>query len=682
MSNDPIDDVLVDGENVSKSAGRSLHDAHIRYTVADANTVRNTDYSGKFGGLYVAATQIAYDIDTDDTTTEDDMTADSDCIRDAAGNAFKRTSSISEPSTVALGGVFSHAAQSHKFLTGIGTDGAAFSAQPDVTDLTGVDTDATLSADSDDKVASQKATKEYVTTSIAAYVAAQDVEVLKGSIDCSTNPDYPAADAGHVYRVSVAGKIGGASGPNVEVGDRLECFVDETASGDHATVGGNWIVSQVNIDGAVVGPTSSVDGELALFDGTSGRQIKRAGFTGLLKAASGVLSAATAGVDYLATAAIGATVQAYSALLAQIAALSSPGADRILFWDNSDSAWKFLQLGTNLSITGTVLNAASGGGSGGLSDAERQNFLLTTAYQSKSFATYRKLVNLFATGFKGANDTDYGIEASDSDKYAVTPGSAGAITGYVSPTFSDSRLSGGTPAAPLGGTAANLNDNNPATSTTTNGLGNTTGQTVAQRIAFKIDYGSNKQISKVELVGLSQSSGASSSNAGLYYSTDNTNWTVLGSANIGSTTTPTTKTWTGAAVTARYIAYAVPLDSFTAITTTAQDLNGYEPIAEDMTLVTAYQNADASVSNARALIEFDSSDSPTLNTDLIAEVTCDGGSNWASATLSSVTTDGQDGRSVAETADTSCTAGTSFAARIKTANGKNVRIYGAAVTVH
>jgi hypothetical protein len=133
-----------------------------------------------------------------------------------------------------------------------------------------VDTDGTLAANSDTRIASQKATKSYV----AAYIAAQDVEVLKGAIDCSANPNYPAADAGHVYRVSVAGRIGGASGPRVEQGDRLECFVDATAAGTQATVGANWIISQVNIDGAVVGPTSAADGTPAVYDGTSGRLLK------------------------------------------------------------------------------------------------------------------------------------------------------------------------------------------------------------------------------------------------------------------------------------------------------------------------------------------------------------------------------------------------------------------------
>jgi len=50
--------------------------------------------------------------------------------------------------------------------------------------------------------------------------------------------------------------------------------------------------------GDVVGPSSSVDSEIALFNGTTGKLIKRATTTGLLKATSGVIAAAVAGTDY------------------------------------------------------------------------------------------------------------------------------------------------------------------------------------------------------------------------------------------------------------------------------------------------------------------------------------------------------------------------------------------------
>lgn len=97
----------------------------------------------------------------------------------------------------------------------------------------------------------QLATTAYVIAEIAARFAANDAMQYKGAIDCSANPNYPAANAGDTYRISVAGKIGGASGPNVEAGDMIICFVDSSAAGNHATVGANWNIIQVNIDGAV-----------------------------------------------------------------------------------------------------------------------------------------------------------------------------------------------------------------------------------------------------------------------------------------------------------------------------------------------------------------------------------------------------------------------------------------------
>lgn len=63
-----------------------------------------------------------------------------------------------------------------------------------------------------------------------------------------------------------------------------------TAAGIRTTIGA----------GDVNGPALSVDSEIALFSSTTGKVIKRATTTGILKGTSGVLSAATAGTDYVA----------------------------------------------------------------------------------------------------------------------------------------------------------------------------------------------------------------------------------------------------------------------------------------------------------------------------------------------------------------------------------------------
>lgn len=133
-------------------------------------------------------------------------------------------------------------------------------------------TDATLGggAASDTVVSSQKAVKAFV----EALAGAINAFIYKGVKSCSANPKYPAANAGETYVVSVAGKIGGSSGPNVEVGDLLLCNTDGAAEGTQAEVGSKWNIIQANLDGAVTGPTSAVDGNIPLYNGTTGKIIK------------------------------------------------------------------------------------------------------------------------------------------------------------------------------------------------------------------------------------------------------------------------------------------------------------------------------------------------------------------------------------------------------------------------
>jgi hypothetical protein len=72
--------------------------------------------------------------------------------------------------------------------------------------------------------------------------------------------------------------------------------------------------------GDVVGPASAVANTAVLYDGTTGKLIK---------------------------------------------SMVDPNADRILFWDDSAGTLEYLTLGTNLSITGTTINASGGGGGSG-----------------------------------------------------------------------------------------------------------------------------------------------------------------------------------------------------------------------------------------------------------------------------------------------------------------------------
>jgi hypothetical protein len=137
-----------------------------------------------------------------------------------------------------------------------------------------IDTNVALGSSSV-KVPSQAAVKAYAD----ALIAANDAMVFRGVIDASASPNYPASNRGDTYRISVAGKIGGASGTNVEAGDIIIAMTDATVAGTQAAVGANWTVVQNNIDGAVVGPVSSVANNLAAFSGTTGKLIADSGYS-------------------------------------------------------------------------------------------------------------------------------------------------------------------------------------------------------------------------------------------------------------------------------------------------------------------------------------------------------------------------------------------------------------------
>lgn len=96
-----------------------------------------------------------------------------------------------------------------------------------------LDTDTTLAANSDTRIPSQKAVKTYVDNAVTGLLE------LKGSTDCSANPNYPAALKGDSYVVSVSGKIGGASGKVVSAGDVYFATADN-AGGTEASVGTSW----------------------------------------------------------------------------------------------------------------------------------------------------------------------------------------------------------------------------------------------------------------------------------------------------------------------------------------------------------------------------------------------------------------------------------------------------------
>ena len=99
---------------------------------------------------------------------------------------------------------------------------------------------------SDTTIPSQKAIKTYVDNAVVGLWE------IKGGTDCSANPNYPAANKGDAYLVTVAGKIGGASGKSVDNGDWYVATADN-AGGTEASVGSSWTVIEHNLTSTTVG---------------------------------------------------------------------------------------------------------------------------------------------------------------------------------------------------------------------------------------------------------------------------------------------------------------------------------------------------------------------------------------------------------------------------------------------
>lgn len=146
--------------------------------------------------------------------------------------------------------------------------------------LTGTPTAPTAATGTDN---TQIATTAFVNAEILSKIAELDAVIYKGTVAGGSTGDYgsltPAADKGAYYVVSTAGKIDGVA---VEIGDVLICNTDNTAaatSSTYSTIKNKWDWIQANRDGMVIGPASAVDGNVVLFDGTTGKLIKDSGKT-------------------------------------------------------------------------------------------------------------------------------------------------------------------------------------------------------------------------------------------------------------------------------------------------------------------------------------------------------------------------------------------------------------------
>ena len=143
--------------------------------------------------------------------------------------------------------------------------------------------------------------------------------------------------------------------------------------------------------------------------------------TGILKSttATGVVSIAAQGTDYYAP---GGTDVAL-ADGGTGASLTDPNADSIIFWDDSAGGVTWLSIGSNLSISGTTLNATGGGGSFveteidfGTTNLTQKTFTITDAGVS---ATSKIVISISGNAATGRNADEIEMEVF---YYYATPG--------------------------------------------------------------------------------------------------------------------------------------------------------------------------------------------------------------------------------------------------------------------
>lgn len=147
----------------------------------------------------------------------------------------------------------------------VGLDEAlALKADLDSPELTGTPTAPTAEAGTE---TTQIATTAFVATAVNAAMTELDAVVYQGVVN--SNDELPSDPAnGDLYKIGTAGTY---ADQECEVGDMI---IAKVTDGEV-----EWNVIQANIDGAVTGPASSVDGDIAIFDGTTGKIIADSGTT-------------------------------------------------------------------------------------------------------------------------------------------------------------------------------------------------------------------------------------------------------------------------------------------------------------------------------------------------------------------------------------------------------------------
>jgi hypothetical protein len=175
------------------------------------------------------------------------------------------------------------------------------------------------------------------------------------------------------------------------------------------STGTSWISTSLPSSGDVTGAGSSVDDTIVLFSGTSGKAIKAASTTGILKAASGVISAGTAGTDY---------------------APATTGTSSQLLANSGSGGFSNVTVGSGLSLAAGTLSTSGGGSTSTVTE-----FTSSGTWTKPSGISFVMVECLGAGGGGGS-----GGNSSSASGSGASGGGAGAGGAYTYRYFKASDL--------------------------------------------------------------------------------------------------------------------------------------------------------------------------------------------------------------------------------------------------
>ena len=225
--------------------------------------------------------------------------------------------------------------------------------------LTGTPTAPTASSSTN---STQIATTAFVQSLVNSKIAASDAMIYKGTIGSSgatiTSLPDTTAKTGWTYKVLTAGTY---AGQKCEVGDMIICLTDGSTS-----TAATWTVIQTNIDGAVTGPSSSVDSHVVTFNGSTGKIVKDSGFTiaksvpSDAKFTDTIYTLPTASSSVLGGVKVGSNITLSSGVIS----LTKSNVTSALGYTPPTSNTTY-SAGTGLTLTGTSFSLSNSGVSAG-----------------------------------------------------------------------------------------------------------------------------------------------------------------------------------------------------------------------------------------------------------------------------------------------------------------------------